>query len=173
MTNVEALKQIYTSLGGMLTDTYPTIANGIPVSDYSLISDVVAAISFKTGSGLPDVTAEDKGKVLTVDDDGEWTAAAPSGGIIFYEASFAGNTLKLPVSQKQIYEDFTLNGKEVIVTTGTAAVLRVAQFNKGTTVTLSGYYLTTDNTITVLYANCLSTSNDNTATMTRKTITVS
>lgn len=76
MTTVEALKEVYVSLGGALTDTYPTIADGAPVSDYVTNPDVIAAISVKaTGAvELPAVTAEDNGKLLTVVE-GVWDKA--------------------------------------------------------------------------------------------------
>jgi hypothetical protein len=45
MTTVKALLDVYISLGGALTDTYPSIADGAPVSDYTLIPDAIAAIS--------------------------------------------------------------------------------------------------------------------------------
>lgn len=45
MTNVEALKNLYVSCGGNLEDTYEDIADGIPVSEYAVIPDIVNAIS--------------------------------------------------------------------------------------------------------------------------------
>ena len=45
MNTVEALKALYTSLGGALTDVYESIANGVPVSDYAVIPDVLAAMA--------------------------------------------------------------------------------------------------------------------------------
>lgn len=77
LTTVEALKQVYVSLGGELTDTYATIADGVAVSDYVTNPDVIAAIAVKAASAgveLPAVTAEDNGKVLTVVS-GKWEAA--------------------------------------------------------------------------------------------------
>jgi len=47
MTNVEALKNLYISCGGQLTDKYDDIANGIPVSDYVITPDLINAISQK------------------------------------------------------------------------------------------------------------------------------
>lgn len=60
MTTIEALKEVYTSLGGELTDVYDAIADGIAVSDYVLIPDVVSAISQKAGgqSGGSEVILE-------------------------------------------------------------------------------------------------------------------
>lgn len=78
-TTVEALKNAYVELGGNLTDTYESIAGGIPVSDYVVIPDVINAISEKLSTviesiskaELPSVTADDNGKVLKVVD-GAW-----------------------------------------------------------------------------------------------------
>lgn len=74
MTTVEALKGLYTALGGELTDTYSGIAGGVAVNDYVLIPDCIQAITQKAstaGVELPAVTASDNGKVLKVVD-GEW-----------------------------------------------------------------------------------------------------
>ena len=73
-TNLEALKAVYVKNGGSLTDTYEDIAGGAPVSAYKTLKDAIAALSKLTlggGSGLPDVTAEDNGKTVYVDN-GEW-----------------------------------------------------------------------------------------------------
>ena len=70
--NVNALKELYKALGGELTDTYQDIADGAAVGDYSLISDCILAIAqIVGGSTLPEVSADDNGKVLKVVD-GEW-----------------------------------------------------------------------------------------------------
>lgn len=70
--NVYALKELYKALGGELTDTYQDIADGAAVGDYSLIADCILAIAqIVGGSKLPEVSADDNGKVLKVVD-GEW-----------------------------------------------------------------------------------------------------
>lgn len=77
MLTVDALKALYVAFGGALTDTYEDIADGAAVSDYSLTPDVICAIAKKApgvGAELPEVTAADDGKVLTVVS-GEWAAA--------------------------------------------------------------------------------------------------
>ena len=78
MKNVESLQALYVAFGGALTDTYDNICNGEPVSNYTLSADVIAAIAQVVSGGsdaaLPEVTAEDNGKVLTVVD-GAWAAA--------------------------------------------------------------------------------------------------
>lgn len=75
--NMIALQNLYVALGGSLTDTYEDIANGIPVSDYTIKPEIIEAISKKVPSGsasLPSVTAADNGKVLKVVD-GAWAVA--------------------------------------------------------------------------------------------------
>ena len=43
--NVNALKALYVGFGGDLTDTYETIKDGAPVSDYTTISEVIYALA--------------------------------------------------------------------------------------------------------------------------------
>lgn len=50
MDNISALKNLYTSLGGSLTDSYDDIADGAKVSEYSQIADGICACSKKTGA---------------------------------------------------------------------------------------------------------------------------
>lgn len=75
-TNLEALKAVYVKNGGSLTDTYEDIAGGAPVSAYKTLKDAIAALSKLTlgggGSGLPEVTDADNGKIMQVES-GEWT----------------------------------------------------------------------------------------------------
>lgn len=68
MTNVEALKSIYTKLGGSADD----------FANITLVSDAIAKIATivdTAGIELPAVEAKDNGKVLTVVN-GKWAAAA-------------------------------------------------------------------------------------------------
>lgn len=44
-TTVIALQNLYVALGGSLTDTYEDIADGIAVSNYVVIPDVINAIA--------------------------------------------------------------------------------------------------------------------------------
>lgn len=45
MNTIQSLKELYVKLGGSLTDTYLGIAGGIPVSDYTVIPDIIEAVS--------------------------------------------------------------------------------------------------------------------------------
>ena len=76
MNTIEALKALYIAFGGALTDTYEDIADGAAVSNYVVIPDMIRALAkvAAAGVGLPEVSAEDNGKVLTVVE-GEWAAA--------------------------------------------------------------------------------------------------
>ena len=65
MTNVEALKKLYTALGGESSAEANTTAEMI-----SLIADAVTDSGIATNE-LPEVTADDNGKVLKVID-GKW-----------------------------------------------------------------------------------------------------
>ena len=69
MTTVDALKSVYTALGGSASD----------VADLTLIPDVIAKIAVvaatATEAELPKVTSSNNGQVLTVDG-GKWKAKA-------------------------------------------------------------------------------------------------
>lgn len=51
ISTVNSLKDLYVKMGGSLTDTYDDIANGVPVADYTVIPDVIEAITQKADSG--------------------------------------------------------------------------------------------------------------------------
>ena len=69
LSTVQALKKLYVTLGG----------NAADVADITLIPDMINAIAALDITGgtseLPEVTADDNGKILKVVD-GEWAAAA-------------------------------------------------------------------------------------------------
>lgn len=93
MNNVEALKSLYVAMGGTLTNTYADIADGIKVSNYVLISDVICAIAkIAIPAELPAVTTEDNGKVLTVSA-GKWVAALPASQLPSVTSENAGQVL--------------------------------------------------------------------------------
>jgi len=73
-TTVKSLQDVYVALGGKLTDTYEDIDGGVPVSDYTTIPDVIEAISQLAGKTLklPKTTSADTGKLLVVNEDGDW-----------------------------------------------------------------------------------------------------
>ena len=75
-TTVKALQNLYVAMGGDLTDTYDDIADGAAVSNYVTIPDMINAIAALISSGataeLPEVDADDNGKVLKVAD-GKWS----------------------------------------------------------------------------------------------------
>ena len=78
MSNLDALKALYVAVGGALTDTHADINDGSPVSDYTLLSDVIAATAAKIAAGslkeLPSVSSTNNGQVLTVVS-GKWKNA--------------------------------------------------------------------------------------------------
>ena len=81
----EALKQVYTALGG----------NDDEVLDMSTNTELIQEIAGVAtgGGGLPEVSDADEGKVLTVDSSGEWAAETPSGvpTVIVYQIDSNGN----------------------------------------------------------------------------------
>lgn len=107
-TTLEALKAVYTALGGELTDTYDDIADGAVVGNYSVIPDVVNAIAkIATPSSLPTVAVADEGKVLTVNNAGKWVAAAVPSELPTVGATDNGSVLKVIDGAWGIGEDAT------------------------------------------------------------------
>lgn len=97
-TTVIALQNLYVALGGSLTDTYEDIADGIAVSNYVVIPDMINAMSKLTiggrGASLPTVTASDNGDVLTVVD-GAWNKADVPNELPTVTADDNGKVLKV------------------------------------------------------------------------------
>ena len=76
-TTVETLKDLYVKIGGSLNDKHSSVIPGRKVSDYETISDMVSALSQIAQADepeLPEVSAQDNGKVLSVVE-GEWDKA--------------------------------------------------------------------------------------------------
>lgn len=118
-STIQALQGLYVKMGGNLTDTYSTIADGIPVSDYVTIPDMIEACTQKAGSGggsgsdLPAVTSDDNGSVLTVVE-GEWDKAVPSGGVLV--VTMSGTPLTSDKTWQEIY-NAVKGGKVAIINT--------------------------------------------------------
>lgn len=70
----DALKQLYEALGG----DDPEV---LELSTNTELIQEIAKVASSGGSGLPEVSDVDEGKVLTVDSSGEWAAEMPSGGV--------------------------------------------------------------------------------------------
>lgn len=117
MITIEALQEVYTALGGELSDTYEDIASGAAVSDYTTIPDCIAAIAQRAASAgieLPKVTSDDNSKLLTVVN-GKWDKAdAPSssGGlrIIIAEYDSSKETYTLNMSYSEMREHINNGG---------------------------------------------------------------
>jgi len=96
-TTIIALQALYVALGGSLTDTYEDIADGIAVSNYVVIPDMINAIAQKAaGAGieLPSVTSSDNGDVLTVVN-GAWNKADAPTELPTVTADDNGKVLKV------------------------------------------------------------------------------
>ena len=77
-TNLEQLKAIYEALGGDPADVAGMTNNAAVLAQIALQAAIVAAAA--GASELPSVKKTDEGKVLTVDSNGKWVAAAlPTG----------------------------------------------------------------------------------------------
>lgn len=81
-----ALKELYISLGG----------DASAIRDENDVNDLIRTIAglklgeeIQSGGGLPEVTADDNGDVLTVVE-GEWGKAAPSGGTLIVHIGKTG-----------------------------------------------------------------------------------
>lgn len=71
---VDALKAIYVALGG----SADTVANMVIIPD--VLGAIATLISAGLPGALPEVKKADEGKVLTVNNKGEWVAALPVSG---------------------------------------------------------------------------------------------
>lgn len=86
MTTVEALREVYKSLGGTGTD----------IKDNMTIPEALAKIATKAaGVELPAVTVENAGQVLTVNAQGKWVAANIPSQLPAVTATDNGSVLKV------------------------------------------------------------------------------
>lgn len=78
MTNLDQLKAIYAALGGSAATVADLTDNAAVLAQIALQAATVATAA--TTAELPAVKKADEGKVLTVDSNGKWVAAAlPQG----------------------------------------------------------------------------------------------
>lgn len=111
----DALKQLYQSLGG----DDPEV---LDMSTNTELIQEIAKVATSGGSGLPEVTEADDGRVLGVDD-GEWKAVEPSGGadiIIGCVTSPFSSTASDYTLVKGSYQDIVTKLKEGKLVTGYA-----------------------------------------------------
>ena len=98
MANVDALKALYTAMGGNITnDYYSDIADGVKVGEYSQISECILALAklgASIGIELPAVTSVDNGMVLTVVE-GAWAKASVPTELPAVTADDDGDILKV------------------------------------------------------------------------------
>lgn len=86
MTTVQALREVYKSLGGTGTD----------ITDTMEIPEALAKIATKSaGVELPAVTSENAGQVLTVNAQGKWVAAAIPSQLPAVTSTDNGSVLKV------------------------------------------------------------------------------
>lgn len=109
MTNVDALKALYVALGGDADD----------VAEVDQIAEMITALQsvVPTGSGLPEVTAEDNGDILSVVD-GEWAKAKPDDTmkVIFATSSNSESKITFEMTGAQLVT-YIENHPNVVVST--------------------------------------------------------
>jgi len=105
MTNVKSLLEMYVKMGGSLTDTYSDIAGGVPVGQYSTISDAILACSKKYSAGGGG-GAEKFVVTLTKEND-TWTADKTVAEIVAADAANKVVVAKFP--RDGMYVELPLN----------------------------------------------------------------
>lgn len=122
-TTIKALQELYVKLGGSLTDTYETIADGAPVSDYVTIPDMIQACTQKAGSGGGGggegayfVTLTEDGSTVTADKTPEEIYAAYASDALVY-FKYAGVNIPLLFAEEES-ESYTFNAAICVVAEG-------------------------------------------------------
>lgn len=116
MNTVSELKNLYTELGGNLTDTYEDIADGAAVGNYSVIPDCIAALAKIAGSTveLPAVSGADNGDILKVIE-GKWAKGEETTELPAVTATNNGSILSViggawaKTNYNLVFKDITLN----------------------------------------------------------------
>lgn len=98
------------------------------------------------GSGLPEVDAEDAGKVLTVSDDGVWEAETPSGGGGSYVVTYSldGQDVVCDKTASEIYTAFSSGNPITFVLTNQDGSKIVANTYYAEGDDVYGYYVKTN-----------------------------
>ena len=112
MTNVKSLLEMYVKMGGSLTDTYSDIAGGVPVGQYSTISDAILACSKKYSAGgggaekfIVTLTQDAQTEEWTADKTiAEIVAADAAGKIVVAKYPDNGMYVELPLNMAMEYQ---------------------------------------------------------------------
>ena len=120
-TTVEELRTLYVKLGGSIEDVA-----GLQ-TDAELI-DKIEDI-YEAGSSLPEVTAEDDGKVLSVVD-GEWDKAEASSNSVIIDATYTDTgIISFPNKTLGDLYKLILENKEVVVFAKNGTKLKIFRVN--------------------------------------------
>lgn len=112
MTNVKSLLEMYVKMGGSLTDTYSDIAGGVPVGQYSTISDAILACSKKYSAGGGG--GAEKFVVTLTQENDTWTAdktiaeivaADEANKVVVAKYPRDGLNIDIPLSMAMEYQD--------------------------------------------------------------------
>lgn len=114
MTNVKSLLEMYVKMGGSLTDTYSDIAGGMPVGQYSTISDAILACSKKYSAGggggaekfVVTLTQDAQTEEWTADKTvAEIVAADAAGKIVVAKCPLEGMLVDVPLLTAGTFSD--------------------------------------------------------------------